>query len=135
MCFVGRCLPFCPFSFGHYVVCPSIYGFWLPLWYLQTLLRYAMITEATFMGKRYFPLQIITLIPYNMYGAIHNFKYLIDLVPCVYLRDKPWKPECVLSFNMGWRILVFSYFINIRQPMLKLKNTLASMNYFWFWYV
>ena len=35
--FVDRCLSFCPFSFGHYVVCPSsIYGFWLPLWYLQT---------------------------------------------------------------------------------------------------
>jgi hypothetical protein len=29
----------CPFSFGHCVVCPSIYGFWLPLWYLQTLLQ------------------------------------------------------------------------------------------------
>ena len=29
----------CPFSFGHCVVCSSsIYGFWLPLWYLQTLL-------------------------------------------------------------------------------------------------
>ena len=31
------------FSFGHYVVCPflfffTIYGFWLPLWYLQILL-------------------------------------------------------------------------------------------------
>ena len=32
-------LSFCHFSFGHCVVCPSsIYGFWLPLWYLQTLL-------------------------------------------------------------------------------------------------
>jgi hypothetical protein len=29
-----------------------------------------------------------------------------------------WKPECVLSFNMGWRI----QFTNIRQPMLKLKT-------------
>jgi hypothetical protein len=29
----------CPFSFGHCVVSSSsIYGFWLPLWYLQTLL-------------------------------------------------------------------------------------------------
>ena len=26
------------FSFGHCVVCPSIYSFWLPLWYLQTFL-------------------------------------------------------------------------------------------------
>jgi hypothetical protein len=22
-------------------------------------------------------------------------------------RNKSWKPECALSFNMGWRILVF----------------------------
>jgi len=39
VCFVYRWLSFCPFSFGHCVACPSIYGFWLPLWYLQTLLR------------------------------------------------------------------------------------------------
>ena len=35
-----RCLFFCTFSFGHCVVCPSsIYGFWLLLWYLQTILK------------------------------------------------------------------------------------------------
>ena len=39
ICFVDRCLSFCSFSFGHCVVCSSsTYGFWLPLWYLQTLL-------------------------------------------------------------------------------------------------
>jgi hypothetical protein len=39
VCFVDRCLSFCTFSFGHCVVCySSIYRFWLPLWYLQTLL-------------------------------------------------------------------------------------------------
>jgi hypothetical protein len=37
--FVDRCLSLCTFSFCHCVVCSSsIYGFWLPLWYLQTLL-------------------------------------------------------------------------------------------------
>jgi len=44
---VARSLVFCVllnrslfvlFLFGHYIVCSSIYGFWLPLWYLQTLL-------------------------------------------------------------------------------------------------
>ena len=41
VCFVDRCLLFCTFSFDHCVVCPSsIYGFWLPLWYLQTHLVY-----------------------------------------------------------------------------------------------
>ena len=34
VCFVDHGLSFCPFSFGH---CVSIYGSWLPLWYLQTL--------------------------------------------------------------------------------------------------
>jgi hypothetical protein len=39
VCFVDRCLSFRTFSFGNCVVCSSsIYGFWLPLWYLQTLL-------------------------------------------------------------------------------------------------
>jgi hypothetical protein len=32
VCFVDRCLSFCPFSFGRCVVCPSSnYGFWLPV--------------------------------------------------------------------------------------------------------
>ena len=32
VCFVDRCLSFCPFSFGHCIVCPSsICGFWLSL--------------------------------------------------------------------------------------------------------
>ena len=38
VCFVDRCLSFCLFSFDHCVLCSySIYEFWLPLWYLQTL--------------------------------------------------------------------------------------------------
>ena len=35
-CLVDRCLSFLSLS----VVCPLIYGFWLPVWYLQTLLNY-----------------------------------------------------------------------------------------------
>jgi hypothetical protein len=39
VCFVDRCLSFCSFvSFDHCVVCSSIYGIWLPFWYLQALL-------------------------------------------------------------------------------------------------
>ena len=38
VCFADRCLSFYTLSFGHCVVCSfSIYGFWLHLWYLQTL--------------------------------------------------------------------------------------------------
>jgi len=38
VCFLDRCFSFCTFSVDHCVVCSSIYGYWLPLWYLQTLL-------------------------------------------------------------------------------------------------
>jgi hypothetical protein len=38
--FVDRCLSYCYISFGHCVVSSSsIYGFWLSLWYLQTLVK------------------------------------------------------------------------------------------------
>jgi hypothetical protein len=47
LCFVDR-LSFCTFSFGYCVVCSSsIYGFWLPLWYLQTLLHWSARTYMT----------------------------------------------------------------------------------------
>jgi len=39
VCLVDRCLTICTFSFGHFLVCPSIYGFGLLLWYLQSLLN------------------------------------------------------------------------------------------------
>jgi hypothetical protein len=39
VCFVNLCLSLCAFSFCNCVVCSSsIYGFWLSLWYLQTIL-------------------------------------------------------------------------------------------------
>jgi len=48
---------------------------------------------------------------------------LILLSNIIYLKSDSWKPECVLSFNMGWRILVLC------QPILKSTHILASMNY------
>ena len=38
MCIVDNCLPFCPLSFDKCIVWPLIYGFWLSLWDLQTLI-------------------------------------------------------------------------------------------------
>ena len=47
--FIDRCLTFCTFPFGYCVVCSSaIYGFWLPLWYLQTLLIVLHLTKEPF---------------------------------------------------------------------------------------
>ena len=54
VCFVDRCLSSCTFSFVHCVVCSSsIYGFWLPLWYLQTLLKNKKIPDCRKNSKIY----------------------------------------------------------------------------------
>jgi hypothetical protein len=55
VCFVGRCFSYCTFSFGHCVVCYSIYGFWLHIWYLQTLLSKVTWLELI-ITKKYFTL-------------------------------------------------------------------------------
>ena len=49
--FVDRCLSFCSFSFGHCVVCRSIYGFSLPLWYLQTLFITDIFSHGSYRSK------------------------------------------------------------------------------------
>ena len=53
-------------SFCHCVVCPSIYGFWLPRWYLQTLLttiapitHYSIFTQTV--GSACHPFSIFKL--------------------------------------------------------------------------
>ena len=40
LCFVDRFLSFCTFAFGNCIVCSSIYGFWIPLCYIQTLVTF-----------------------------------------------------------------------------------------------
>ena len=47
LCMFCRSLSFCTFFVGHCVVCSSsIYGFWLPLWYPQTLLTYNLLWQS-----------------------------------------------------------------------------------------
>ena len=50
VCFVDRCLSYCTFSFGHcFVWSSSLYGFWLPLWYLQTLIIFKSWFKTLFL--------------------------------------------------------------------------------------
>ena len=51
VCFVDRCLSFCTFSFGHCVVCSSIYGLITSLWYLQTLLL--VVLHRVFISEKH----------------------------------------------------------------------------------
>ena len=83
-CFVNRCLFVCTFSFGHCVVCSSsTCWFWLPLWYLQTLLN------------------VFTCSPYNFIcylrkyiQSIHNVSPLQTISNClVFSNVTCWQPS------------------------------------------
>ena len=81
VCFVDRCLSLCAFSFGHCVVCSSsIDGFWLPLWYRQTLLPILLITynvidtmSATYLIVTFCTGLYHTCITYNVIDMISYF--------------------------------------------------------------
>jgi hypothetical protein len=45
--FVDRCLSLCTYSVGHCVACSSMHGFWLSIWYLQTLQHTLNTTNPT----------------------------------------------------------------------------------------
>jgi hypothetical protein len=71
VCFVDRCLSRCTFSFGHCVVCSSsIYGFWLPLWYLQTLLN----------SLSFISCDSITYLDKDLFYSINAIRFLIYYV-------------------------------------------------------
>ena len=43
----------------------------------------------------------------NVLSVTEEKKHIRKWEKVDYLRNKSWKPECVGSFNMDWRILVF----------------------------
>ena len=97
VCFVDRCLSFCTFSFGHCVVCSSsIYGFWLLLWYLQTLL----------IKKRYI-----------------NNQFFWDIYTDLKLRYLCKKPE-VKCFHFALKMVIWSHVI-VRCSCTKLINNIS----------
>jgi hypothetical protein len=79
--FVDFCLSFCSFSFGHCVICPSIYGFWLPIWYLRfTASDYPFGIFKLFLLKLWYRIWISNL----CFDNLADFLYLsyLNAVEC-----------------------------------------------------
>jgi hypothetical protein len=73
ICFVFRCLSICPLSFGHCVFCSSsIYGFWLPLWYLQTLVVLQKYFSKNSLSHNCF-VYILSAICFNNYSLYNCY--------------------------------------------------------------
>jgi hypothetical protein len=83
LCFVDCCWSFRTFSFGHCVVCfSSIYGFWLPLWYLQTLFTHILCIKLkiTFLQKKNPPKETKKTLLTQLYvmGSIVTRKWILN---------------------------------------------------------
>ena len=52
-----------------------------------------------------FPFICVTYL-YRVDSRLKQFSN-IEMLTVLYLKNKSWKPECVGSLNMDWRILVF----------------------------
>ena len=69
-----------PFSFCHCIVCPSIYGFWLPLWYLQaSLCPFALFLLSLYCLSFYLRLLITSLVSTSFSLSFCPFSFVIVL--------------------------------------------------------
>ena len=76
--FVDRCSSFCPLSFGHRVVCSSIYRFWLPPFAIFKLFLCLLKAYPDFLKMRN-PLQFLTHKGWSQPGEFYGRNLPTDL--------------------------------------------------------
>jgi hypothetical protein len=107
----------CPFSIAPTVFCNVFYHeySWWKKWFQKRVLH----TK----------LEIYVFITQTIHLTLLNLTLCVDPGE---LRNKSWKPVCVLSFNMGWRILVFYPEPETRDKIyLYLPTHFKTQNTFW----
>ena len=91
---------FCPFSFGHCVFCPSLCGFWLPLWYLLAIVYSVLrFTDSDYPFGIFWLLCILSFALRILITPLVSFGYCV-LCPSLY---GFWLPL--------WYLLVIVYFV------------------------
>jgi hypothetical protein len=139
-CFVDRCLSFCTFSFGHCVVCSSsMYGFWLPLWYLLVIVLYVPLrcTDSDYPFGIFWSLcclflfdvriLITPLVSFghcvvcssSMYGFWLPLWYLLAIVLSVLLRCT----DSDYPFGIFWPLMAKRYQRGNQNPYIEEEQT------------
>jgi len=124
VCFVDRCLFLWP-------LCCSIYGFWLPLWYLQTHL------ESLYHNDDSYPLQQITaLLQFVLDKMILMFSPITDFV-CLLHWDSyphsPWGYNCTqLRLVACWKCVKFFIIIWCYCVLFQMRCMLHLSIHFFF---
>ena len=133
VCCVGRCLsfffwPLCCLSFfdlrilitplvssnvDHWVVCPSIYGFWLPLWYLQILTIELSVRRFKDSDYPFGIFKLFVINRLNIQLKKHPTTITLHLVVSV------WEQSGITSYNNKYTFLLISLFITWLDTRLK----------------
>jgi hypothetical protein len=115
-CFVDDCGPF---SYGHYIVCSSIYCFWLPFYYLQTfhkedllifvvsfrlLLTILSIWHICYRYCAVFYMPVTNIVPGMISIFIPNIAYFYNYIrECQYLYLFNLKETTNISRSSLWK--------------------------------
>ena len=131
-------LSFCTFSIGRCVVCfSSIYGFLLPLWYLQTLLVLLYFFYWSLCCLFFFDIRILIAPLVSSNSSCPFVLFLLVVVLSVFLRytDSFGIFKLFLSFctfSIGRCVVCFSSIYGFLLPLWYLQ-TLLVLLYFFYW--
>jgi hypothetical protein len=123
---VYHCSSFYPFSFGHCIVCPSsIYGFWLPLWYLQTVLVLFLLVIVLpfflwFTASDYL-FGIFKLLLFSFFWSLYCLSFFdlrLQITPLV-------SSNCCCSLSSGHCIVFLSLIYGFILPLWYLQTVLV----------
>ena len=106
-----------PFFFCHCIVCPSIYGFWLPLWYLQaSLCPFALFILSLYcLSFFYLRLLITSLVSSSLSLSFCPFHFVIVLSVVLFTTSDylfgTFKPSlCPFAFSFVFVLYVLLLF-------------------------
>ena len=137
-------LSFCPFSFGHYIL-SSMYGFWLPLWYLVAIVLSVLLCPASdypfgiswplYSLSFYVRLLITPLVSRghcivcpSMYGFWLPLWYLVAIVLSVLLCTASDYP-----FGISWPLHCLSYVRLLITPLVSRGHCIVCPSMYGFW--
>jgi hypothetical protein len=102
-------------SFGHCIVCPSIYGFWLPLWYLLAIVL-SVLLPYTFLYTSMVSFGHCIICP-SIYGFWLPLWYLLAIVLSVLQYTVSGYP-----YGIFWPLYYLSFNIRFLVPPMVFSN-------------
>ena len=133
-------------SFDHCVVCPLIYGFWLPLWYLLAIvLSVLWFTASDYPFGIFWPLCCLSFDLRLLITPLVSFGHCI-VCPLIYVFWLPlwylltivlsvlWSTDSDYPFGIFWPLCCLSFDLLILIiPLVSFDYCVVCPSIYWFW--